>query len=114
MAAKRVLFVVHSYYVRDTRPRRLANALTDAGWDVDVVCARERGEARRETIRNVRILRLPARRLRGTKSRYLFEYVSFAFMALFAVAARWSARRYQVVYVIGVPNFIVFATLIPK
>src|SRR5438093_7540650 len=114
MQAKRALFVVHSYYLRDTRPRRLATALADAGWEVDVVCAREAGERPFETVHGVRIYRLPARRRRGSRWRYMFEYVTFALMALVAVTALWSRRRHRTVHVIGIPNFIVFSAIAPK
>ena len=44
---RRALVVTHSYYVRDTRPRRAATALAEAGWDVEVLCARDEGEPTR-------------------------------------------------------------------
>ncbi|HEV2685080.1 MAG TPA: glycosyltransferase, partial [Actinomycetota bacterium] len=105
---------MHSYYLRDTRPRRLATALTDAGWDVDVVCARDDGEQAAQTVNGVRIYRLPARRRRGGKMRYLFEYVSFTLLAFAEVTALWLRRRQRAVYVVGIPNFLVFAALIPR
>ena len=111
---RRALVLVHSYYVRDTRPRRHAVALSEAGWEVDVVCARAAGERRRERIDGVAIHRLPARRRRASKSRYLFEYVSFTLMAFLSVTRRHLFRRYDTVYVVGIPNFIVFAALVPR
>jgi len=114
MASKRALIVVHSYYLRDTRPRRLATTLTDAGWDVDVVCARDDGEQSSQTVDQVRIHRLPARRRRGGKFRYMFEYISFTMMAFFSVTTLWIRRRHRTVYVLGIPNFLVFAALVPR
>ena len=114
VSAGRILFLVHSYYLRDTRPRRLATALARAGWDVDVVCARASGEARAQSVDGVRIHRLPARRKRGSKGRYLFEYTSFALMAFASVTRRSFTRRYDAVYVVGIPNFIVFAAAVPR
>ena len=114
MAPKRALIVVHSYYLRDTRPRRLATTLTDAGWNVDVVCARDEGESRSQTVDNVRIHRLPAKRRRGSKWRYVFEYISFTAMAFLKVTTLWMRRRHTAVYVIGIPNFLVFAALLPR
>ncbi|MFN2613839.1 MAG: glycosyltransferase [Actinomycetota bacterium] len=114
MPDKRALLIVHSYYLRDTRPRRHAAALAGEGWKIDVVCARAEGERARERIGGVTVHRLPARRRRGTKSRYILEYVSFAVLA-FAYATWLSVRRtYRVAYVVGIPNFIVFAAFVPK
>ena len=114
MASKRAVLVVHSYYLRDTRPRRLATTLTDGGWNVDVVCARDEGEPRAQTVGGVRIHRLPARRRRGGRWRYVFEYVSFTLMAFVEVTGLWLRRRHQAVYVIGIPNFLVFSALVPR
>ncbi|MGH2785063.1 MAG: glycosyltransferase family 4 protein [Actinomycetota bacterium] len=109
----RVLIVSHSYFMRDTRPRRHAQAFVDAGWEVDVLCARDEGEAKRERITGVDLHRLPARRRRGSKGRYAFEYASFGAMALGAVSAMHLRRRYDVVYVFGIPNLIVRSAFLP-
>lgn len=101
--------IVHSYYVRDTRPRRHASALANAGWHVDVLCARAAGETFRETVDGVSLIRLPARRRRGTPLRYLFEYSSFFGLALIAASLLQVRRRYRAVYVVGIPNFLVFS-----
>ncbi|HLW18129.1 MAG TPA: glycosyltransferase, partial [Actinomycetota bacterium] len=82
--------------------------------DVDVVCARDGGEQPAQTVDAVRIHRLPARRRRGGKFRYAFEYVSFTMMAFLSVTSLWIRRRHNAVYVIGIPNFLVFAALVPR
>lgn len=106
----RAIIVVHSYYLRDTRPRRHAAILARAGWDVHVICARDEGEAADEAIGGVTIQRLPARRKRGSKFRYILEYVSFLLLARIAVARDLRRRgRADAVIVIGIPNFIVAA-----
>ncbi len=110
---RKILIVSHSYFMRDTRPRRHARAFVDAGWDVDVLCARDDGEPRRESVAGVNVRRLPARRRRGSKVRYAFEYASFGAMALGAVTAMHLKRRYDIVYVFGIPNLIVRAAMAP-
>ncbi|MFY9585815.1 MAG: glycosyltransferase family 4 protein [Actinomycetota bacterium] len=112
--ASRALFVTHSYYLRDTRPRRLATALADAGWDVDVLCARDDGEPRREHVGPIHIRRLPARRRRGSKLRYAFEYASFGAMAWAAMATMYPRRRYDLVWVLSIPNILVRSAAVPK
>jgi glycosyltransferase involved in cell wall biosynthesis len=111
---RRALIVTHSYYVRDTRPRRHATALAEAGWDVDVLCARDEGEPKRERVGAVSIRRLPARRRRGSKFRYVFEYGSFGAMAWGAMARMHAQRRYTLVYVFGIPNLLVRAAAVPR
>lgn len=106
----RAIIVVHSYYLRDTRPRRHAAVLAREGWNVHVVCARDAGEPAQEAIGGVTIERLPARRKRGSKLRYIFEYVTFTLMAWLAVTRDLRRRgNADVVIVLGIPNFLVAA-----
>lgn len=111
---RRALFVTHSYYLRDTRPRRLATALADAGWEVEVLCARDDGEPRHERIGAVSIRRLPAKRRRGSKLRYIFEYATFGAMAWTAMATQYPRRRYDLVWVLSIPNILVRAAAVPR
>ena len=67
-----------------------------------------------ELIDGVRVHRLPARRKRATKLRYAFEYLSFTLMALIKLTSLWLRKRHRVVYVIGIPNFIVFAAAVAR
>jgi glycosyltransferase involved in cell wall biosynthesis len=112
--SKHALVVVHSYFLRDTRPQRHARALADREWGIDVVCARDKGEPLRERRDAIRIWRVPARRRGGSAARKVFEYCTFALMALFVVTAVWLRRRHRLVYVLGIPNFIVFSALLPR
>lgn len=112
--SKRILIVTHSYYLRDTRPRRHAEALLAAGYEIDVLCCRDDEEPAVQTHRGVNIRRLPTRRERGGKARYLFEYATFILMAIGAVAAMHMRRRYRAVWIMSVPNAMVFAGLVPR
>jgi glycosyltransferase involved in cell wall biosynthesis len=112
--SKSALVLVHSYYLRDTRARRHGSALAAHGWQVDVVCARDATEVFKETHGEVRVWRLPARRRGGSASRRIFEYVTFAAMAFLAVVFLWLRRRHRLVYVLGMPNFLVFASFLPR
>jgi glycosyltransferase involved in cell wall biosynthesis len=114
MKPKHAIVVSHSYYLRDTRFRRHAEALAADGWKVDVVCASEAGQRRRERHNDVEIHRLPARRRRGSKFRYAFEYGSFGAMAAATIAAIDARDRADLVYVFSIPNILVRAALVPK
>lgn len=109
--SRRALFVSHSYYLRDTRLRRHAEALAADRWDVEVLCARDEGEARSSSLNGVRVRRLPSRRKRGSKARYIFEYLSFAILALGAITSRVARRRYSLCYVLSLPNVLVLTGL---
>lgn len=114
MKPRRILLVTHSYYLRDTRPRRHAEALVAAGWEVEVLCAREDGEPKVQTHEGVLIRRLPSRRERGGKLRYVFEYATFIAMAAAVVGWLHARRRYSVVWILTIPNAMVFAGIVPR
>lgn len=111
---RRALLVSHSYYLRDTRFRRHAEALAEDGWEVEALCARDAGELPRERVGPVEVHRLPARRRRGSKARYVLEYASFGGMALARIAALHLRRRYRLVYVFSIPNLLVLSALAPR
>jgi len=51
--------LVENSYPQDTRVRNEASLLASAGYEVRVICLRKPGQARVETIGNVRVYRLP-------------------------------------------------------
>lgn len=108
----RICHIVQSYYPRDPRIRRQAEALVEAGFAVDVVCLRGPGQKSSERVNEVGVTRVPLSRQRGGALRYLWEYTAFFLMASAVAAAR--ARRYRVVHVSNMPDSLVFAALVPK
>jgi glycosyltransferase involved in cell wall biosynthesis len=118
--AGRVGMLVHSYYLRDARVRRQAEALAEAGADVHVFCLTEqaggvgRPEPREETVNGVRIHRLPVSKRRGGFLRYAFEYVAVGILGAFELARLHARKRLDVVHVHNMPDLFVFAGLIPR
>lgn len=78
---KTICHIVQSYYPRDPRIRRQAEALAEAGFRVDIVCLRDKNENSNEVINGVNIFRMPLSRQRGSNLRYLFEYAAFFTLA---------------------------------
>jgi glycosyltransferase involved in cell wall biosynthesis len=105
--------LVHSYCPADPRVRREAEGLVAAGYRVDVLCLRDRGQRWQERVAGVRYLRLPLRRRRGGLLRYAFEYCMICGVGSLAVGALYGAQRYRLVQVHNMPDFLVFATLVP-
>lgn len=108
--------VVHAHYpLGEVRVEREAKALIAAGYQVDVIALRAPGEPGRETIDGIRVLRLPVRRKkdRGFVGQS-FEYLRFFWLALLTLSWRQLRRRYATVQVHNLPDFLVFAALVPK
>lgn len=55
----RICFVYQTEYPWDVRVEKIARTLTDAGHSVHLVCANEGGRARRETLPEAEVFRLP-------------------------------------------------------
>lgn len=107
--------IVHAYYPADPRVRREAEALLGAGWAVDIVCLRDRGEPPTADFGGARVYRLPVRRHRGRGlAVYLLEYLVFFLLASLQVTWLHFQCRYDVVQVHNMPDFLVFAALLPR
>ena len=108
----RVCMVVHAYYEGDARVRRYAESLVAHGHTVEVLALRAPTAAAREILAGVDVQRLPLSRRRGGVLRYLFEYLWFTVLCGLVLAMR--PRRYDVVHVHNMPDFLVFAALVPR
>ncbi len=111
---KKVCIIRQGYFPHDVRVRKEALALIDKGYQVDVICLQDPGEAREEVYRGVNIYRLPMQHRRGSVLNYLYEYLTFFFLAGFKVSSLFFRNKYDFVQVNTLPDFLVFATLIPK
>ena len=72
----RVAMIVHAYYIKDARVLRYAELLVKRGHKVDVLCLREADESLFEKHNGVLIYRINVSRNRGSKKRYIIEYLS--------------------------------------
>jgi len=109
---RRACMIVHAYYEEDARVRREAETLVAAGWEVDVFGLRRPGEGGKATVQGVTLYRLPVRRHQGASLPiYLWEYADFLVRSLFAAVRAQRRRRYDLVEVHSLPDYLVFAAL---
>ncbi len=108
--------VVHAYYpLRETRVEREAIALLKQGYEVDVISLRAQNEPAFSVEEGVNVYRLPVRRRKGGGAvGQLVEYLLFFLLAAIKLTGLHFKRRYCAVQVHNLPDFLVFATLIPK
>lgn len=113
---RRHCMVVHAYYpLGETRVEREAMALIDQGIQVDVISLRKIGEPALERVDGIEVHRLPISRHKGSGIFVqLLEYLSFFFAAAARLTRLYWRRRYDVVQVHNLPDFLVFAAFIPK
>ena len=105
----RLAIVAHAVFPGDPRLRRQTDALVAAGHQVDLFCLRARGESAEERVRDVRVVRLPVHRAFTGFAGHLAEYLAFAGIAAIRLAREHGRRRYRLVQVATLPDFLAFA-----
>lgn len=104
--------IVHAYYDEDPRVRREAETLVAAGHQVDVFALRRPGDEAAGTLAGVTLHRLGVQRHQGAGIRvYLREYLSFLVRSGWALTTAHRRRRYGLVQIHSLPDFLVFAAL---
>ncbi len=117
---KRHCMVVHAYYpLGETRVEREAVALVNHGYEVDVICLQDDGEAATDKAEGVTIYRLPVQRSKRPKKQHglltqLIEYFTFLLLASIKLIGLHWRQRYGAIQTHNLPDFLVFVALIPK
>jgi glycosyltransferase involved in cell wall biosynthesis len=106
---KTVCIVTQSVYETDPRVRRKAEALVAAGYSVDVLALRGSQTNKNFSLNGVNVFTLGLGKKRGSLVRYLFEYAAFFLWTFVRVPLMMRRRRYAVVDVNTLPDFLVFA-----
>jgi glycosyltransferase involved in cell wall biosynthesis len=106
--------VVHAIYPGDPRVRRQSDALIESGYEVDIICLRQPGEPAEERDGARRIIRLPVNRSFVGFAGHVAEYLAFTAMVGWRLAREHRHRRYDLVQVATVPDFLAFAAIPEK
>ena len=109
----RVAMIGYTVYELDARVRRAADALVESGHHVDLFVTDHPG-SRASNSELLTIHRLRMKKRRSAAVRYAYEYGLFCTWAFALVSVLHARRRYDVVYVHNMPNFLVFAGCLPK
>jgi glycosyltransferase involved in cell wall biosynthesis len=110
----RIAMIAYALYALDARVQRAAEALAESGHQVDVfaISSDETKPSSGDGPLCIRLLHMQKKQTR--LARYAFEYVAFFSWAFVLVSLLHARRKYDVVYVHNMPNFLVFAGLLPK
>ncbi len=111
----RACMLAYTFYETDGRVKRYAEALAGRGDQVDVIALRREGQPKEETVNGVRVYRIQ-KRVKNEKRKlsYLMRIVRFFIRSAFFLTRQHLKKRYDVIHVHSVPDFEVFAALIPK
>lgn len=106
--------VVYSYFPQDVRPRREAEALINAGYEVDMICLKLPDQNKFEETCGVNTYRVNLSKSRSSRRKYIFLYASFFIRSFFLLNRLFIKNRYAVIHVHNMPDFLVFLSMIPK
>ncbi|MES2210116.1 MAG: glycosyltransferase family 4 protein [Chloroflexota bacterium] len=111
-SARPFVLVTHSYYEEDPRVRRQAEAIVAAGRPVDVIALRRPDDAPEGEVAGVRVRRLDVQRHQGAGiGTYLAEYLGFFIRVAWTLIRAQPRRRYALVQVATLPDWLVLAAL---
>ena len=107
--------LTYSFYQNDARVQQYANALRKKGDTVDVIALRREGRPKFEMVDGVNVYRIQ-QRVRDERGplTYILRILRFFFHSALVISRRHIANPYQLIHVHSVPDFLVFAALIPK
>jgi glycosyltransferase involved in cell wall biosynthesis len=108
--------IVHKNYYQDPRVRRYVESLVKTGALVDVICPPQdpNFDVVFQVQDQIRVHVIPIRHAGGNKVGYALEYLfSFIWYSL-RLSILCFRNRYTIVHVHNMPDFLIFAAVIPK
>lgn len=108
--------MVQRVYDVDLGVRRKAEALVAAGYSVDALALRAPQGKKSYTLNGVSVhtVSLGKQRGWGSMARYLFEYTAFFWWVFVQLSVRIPRRRYSVIDINTLPDFLIFAGALAK
>lgn len=107
--------LAYTFYDADNRVRRYAEALVRRGDQVDAIALAREGQPAFEVIRGVRVYRIQKRTIDETGPfSYLIKLLLFFVRSAGLLAVRAFREPYDLIHVHSVPDFEVFATIVPR
>lgn len=111
----RVCMVAYAFFENDTRIQQYTSALVERGDTVDVIALRREGQSLRETVAGVNVERIQLRERNETGPlSYLSRILRFFIHSTIVLTRLHRVKKYQLIHVHSVPDFLVFTALIPK
>ncbi|MAT41898.1 MAG: hypothetical protein CL609_06120 [Anaerolineaceae bacterium] len=111
---QRIGMIVHQDYYVDGRVRNYVSHLSQIKQGVDILCVRRRSDqAPVDDDLNVRVVTIPISRYQK-RMNYAGEYFLAFWLYFFRITVLFFQNKYRVIHVHNMPDFLIFAALIPK
>jgi glycosyltransferase involved in cell wall biosynthesis len=112
----KVCMLVYSFYESDNRVMRYAETLAKRGDQVDVFALKSKdGQPFHDVLRGVNVYRIQ-KRIKNEKGQlsFLFRLIKFLIVASVFLTYHHIKKPYKIIHVHNVPDFLIFAALVPK
>lgn len=107
--------IAYSNFSTDPRIRRESEALAEYGNEVNFLVLAEDDNPRTYKMNGVNIIEMNIRKHRGKKSSsYFLPYFKFLGLAFWHCSKLFLKRQIDIIHVHNMPNFLVFAGLLPR
>jgi len=111
----KVCMLVYAFYESDTRVLQYATTLAARGDTVDVIALQREGTPSFEILDGVNVYRIQKRKVNErSQLSYLFRILRFLFASTALLTRKHLDKRYDVIHVHSVPDFLVFGAAVPK
>lgn len=111
---KNILMIVLSTYPQDPRVRREAEYLIQNNFLVDIICLKNSTQSSSEVYNNVKIYRILKSANKDSFLKYVLLSVLFSLKAFVVASYLTIKRRYNLVQIHNMPDYLVFTSIIPK
>jgi glycosyltransferase involved in cell wall biosynthesis len=111
-----ICMLAYSFYDYDNRIRRYAEALSSRGDNVDVIALNHNSKNSFEVLNGVNVYRIQKRTV-DEKGKFSYFIKIFLFLinsTFFVTKLHFFKKKYNLIHVHSIPDFEVFATIIPK
>jgi glycosyltransferase involved in cell wall biosynthesis len=107
--------IAYTRYVADGRVRLGAQTLTSWGNSVVVLTPKHGEKAQVFDVQGVTVMELNTYKHRGKSNLgYVFAYLMFTLLAFFSCTKLFFKRKLRAVHVHNIPDFLVFAAIVPR
>lgn len=111
---KRICMIAMASYPGDPRIRRQAEALDEAGYEVDILCRYSGKQPPKERIGNVTAYRIMNAPSRENKIFYFLQSIVFLAVAFFRLLILSITKRYKVIQAHNLPDYLIFVGVFHK
>ena len=107
--------VAYTYYESNPRVKKEAEALVEAGFDVDFLSLKRIGENSFQKVNGVNVFRLNCQHFKGRSNiKYLLSYINFFIRVFFIISYLYFKKKYKIIHINNMPDLLVFAALVPR